>query len=39
MPAHEPRMIEHDFMLYSDVYRPIADIKSADRELDAIFKQ
>ena len=35
----EPRLFEHDFNVYSDVYVPVVDAAPADRALDAIFKQ
>ena len=35
----EPKLIEHDFSVYSDVYIPVVDAERADRTLDAIFKE
>ena len=35
----EPRLIEHDFTVYSDVYVPVLDTTVADRRLDAVFKE
>lgn len=37
--APEPRLIEHDFSVYSDVYVPVVDEKAADHALDAVFKE
>jgi GR25 family glycosyltransferase involved in LPS biosynthesis len=34
----EPRLFEHDFSVYSDVYVPVADAAVADHRLDAVFK-
>ena len=36
--APEPRLIEHDFTVYSDVYVPVVDETVADKALDAVFK-
>ncbi len=35
----EPRLIEHDFTVLSDVYIPVADTAVADQALDEIFKK
>lgn len=35
----EPRCIEHDFAVRSDVYIPVADTGRADKLLDAVFKE
>ena len=35
----EPRWIEHDFAVLSDVYIPVIDADFADRTLDEIFKK
>lgn len=37
--ACEPRLIGHDFTVYSDVYVPVLDTSLADRRLDGLFKE